>query len=60
MAVVMDELAGHVESDSVPSEKAPVRRCLRYTANRPGQFDYAQAISANLPIGSGEVESAHR
>ena len=60
MAMVMDELAVHAEPDSVPSDQAPVRRCQRYIANRPGQFDYAQAIAANLPIGSGEVESAHR
>ena len=39
---------------------APVRDAYRYMANRPGQFNYAQAIADNLPIGSGEVESAHR
>lgn len=38
----------------------PVRDAYRYIANRPGQFDYPAAIAANLPIGSGEVESAHR
>lgn len=28
--------------------------------NRLHQLDYKQAIDNNLPIGSGEVESAHR
>ena len=56
----MAELALHVEPDTVPNEQAPVRRCQRYIANRPGQFNYPGAIAAHLPIGSGEVESAHR
>ena len=29
-------------------------------ANRPGQFEYQRALAADLPIGSGEIESAHR
>lgn len=49
-----------VEPDTVPSEAAPVRQCYRYILNRPGQFKYQEALAANLPIGSGEVESAHR
>ncbi|MBK7765237.1 MAG: hypothetical protein IPI44_03550 [Sulfuritalea sp.] len=48
------------EADSIPSSEAPVRQCFRYITNRPGQFNYQEAIAANLPIGSGEVESAHR
>ena len=47
-------------SPRIPSEQAPVRRCYGYLANRPGQFNYQAAIAANLPIGSGEVESAQR
>jgi len=58
--VVMATLATHVEADTVASDQAPVRACYRYIANRPGQFKYREAIAANLPIGSGEVESAHR
>ncbi len=27
--------------------------------NRPGQFNYQDAIKDDLPIGSGEIESAH-
>ena len=57
---VIDALEPHLEADSVPDEKAPVRRCYRYLVNRPGQFDYKTAIESDLPIGSGEVESAHR
>ena len=39
---------------------APIRRCYRYMANRAGQFAYRKAIAAGRPIGSGEIESAHR
>ncbi|MCW5213020.1 ISKra4 family transposase, partial [Desulfobulbus sp. TB] len=41
-------------------QNAPVRRCLRYPHNRPGQFDYPKVQARDLPIGSGEIESAHR
>ena len=57
---VLAALAPFQEPDSVSSEEAPIRGCHRYLTNRPGQFDYQAAIQAGLPIGSGEVESAHR
>ena len=57
---VMAALKPFLEADEAPSEAAPVRQCYRYLANRPGQFNYREALAANLPIGSGEVESAHR
>jgi len=57
---VLAALAPFQESDTVPSAEAPVRGCYRYITNRPGQFEYQDAIKAGLPIGSGEVESAHR
>ncbi len=57
---VMAALHPYVEPDTVDNAHAPVRACTRYIANRPGQFKYREAIAANLPIGSGEVESAHR
>jgi hypothetical protein len=50
----------HIEKDSVPDSKAPVRRCVRYIMNRPGQFHYKASEEKGLPIGSGEIESAHR
>lgn len=34
--------------------------CHRYIRNRPEQFDYQGAEAANLPIGSGEIESSNR
>lgn len=49
-----------IEPASVPDNKAPVRRCIRYITNRPGQFRYKEAEEKGLPVGSGEIESAHR
>ncbi len=46
-------------SESIPDKDAPVRKCYRYIKNSPTQFDYDKAIEAGLPIGSGEIESAH-
>lgn len=60
LPAVLKALAPFVEPDTVPSNDAPVRSCLRYLNNRPGQFEYQSALEAGLPIGSGEVESAHR
>jgi hypothetical protein len=57
---VLNCLSMHEESASVHDGEAPVRRCIRYILNRPGQFDYKSAIDGGLPIGSGEIESAHR
>lgn len=60
LSEVMDALYSFQEPDSTPTVDAPVRQCYGYTARRPGQFKYQEAMAANLPIGSGEVESAHR
>jgi len=58
---VLDALAPHLERHKATADKpAPVKACYRYIHNRPGQFDYQSALAAGLPIGSGEVESAHR
>lgn len=50
----------YIEPRSVPDAEAPVRACYRYIKNRLNQLDYKAALENNLPIGSGEVESAHR
>jgi hypothetical protein len=57
---VLTAIAPFLEPDTLPAEDAPIRGCYRYLINRPGQFEYHAAIQAGLPIGSGEVESAHR
>ena len=57
---VLNALELHLEPQSTADKDAPVRWCHRYIRNRPGQFAYDRAIAAGLPIGSGEIESAHR
>ena len=58
--MVVQALAPFIEAQDVPDNEAPVRACHRYINNRPKQLDYKSALEAGLPIGSGEVESAHR
>jgi hypothetical protein len=58
--LVVEGLAGHLEAEDGQGEKAPVRACHRYLSNRADQLDYKGAIEKGLPIGSGEIESAHR
>ena len=57
---VQAALAPYLEANEVADKAAPVRCCYRYLVNRPGQFDYQSALNADLPLGSGEIESAHR
>ena len=57
---VLCELKPNIEPDTIPDKYAPVRRCYRYIRNRLFQFNYKEALEQGLPIGSGEVESAHR
>ena len=57
---VIEALQPHIEAQAVEDAHAPVRACHRYLRNRPGQFDYPGARARGLPIGSGEIESAHR
>ena len=60
VAAVLAALVPYLEAPEVTDKAAPVRCCSRYLTNRPGQFEYQQALVAGLPIGSGEIESAHR
>ena len=57
---VLDTLQPWVEPDHVAEPDAPVRACSRYISNRTTFLDYQGALAADLPIGSGEIESAHR
>ena len=60
MTEAINRMRPYTEPDSVPDNKAPVRRCIRYITNRPGQFHYKESEEKGLPIGSGEIESANR
>ena len=48
------------EAPEVEDSQAPVRQCQRYLSHRHEQLDYYSALARDLPIGSGEIESAHR
>ena len=58
--VVIKNLKPYLEANEIDDNKAPVRACHRYLSNRTDQLDYKNAIEKGLPIGSGEIESAHR
>lgn len=57
---VLQELQTHLEPPTAQDSEAPVRQCHRYLSNRRNQLNYQDAIRRDLPIGSGEIESAHR
>lgn len=57
---VLKNLKSFLEPQHIPDDEAPVRVCHRYLENRLQQLDYKTAIENDLPIGSGEIESAHR
>jgi hypothetical protein len=57
---VLTALSEALEPAPVPDADAPVRTCHRYLSNRLDQLDYQGALAQGLPIGSGEIESAHR
>lgn len=59
-SAVIVNLTPYLEADDIDNDKAPVRACHRYLSNRTNQLDYKGAIEKGLPIGSGEIESAHR
>lgn len=56
---VLQELENNLHWSGAPEQES-VRACYRYLCNRLDQLDYLGAIMSNLPIGSGEIESAHR
>ena len=57
---MLARLAAASEPAGVAEEHAPVRGAYRYLSNRAGQLDYAGALAADLPIGSGLIEAGHR
>jgi Uncharacterised protein family (UPF0236) len=60
IAAVLKALQPFLEPEAIPDKTAPVRAAHRYISNRLTQLDYKGAIADQLPIGSGEIESAHR
>jgi hypothetical protein len=46
--------------ENAEQKEAPVRSAHGYISERKEYMDYAAAKAAELPIGSGEVESGHR
>lgn len=57
---VLAALQPHLEPPERADEDAPVRQCHRYLSRRLDQLNYKDAVAQNLPIGSGDIESAHR
>jgi hypothetical protein len=57
---VLEELDAFLEADTIEAQSASVRACYRYIKNRLHQLGYKAALAQGLPIGSGEIESAHR
>ena len=56
---VLGALRPFVEDEERSDAEAPVRVCSRYISNRSDSLDYQGALAAGLPIGTGEIESAH-
>ena len=55
---VLRSLEPHQEGTT--TAETPVRDACRYLKERQNHLDYATARHYKLPIGSGEIESAHR
>lgn len=55
---VLRSLSTHLEPES--QTETPVRDAYRYIDQRRANLDYQGARERKLPIGSGEIESAHR
>ncbi|MBC6479135.1 MAG: hypothetical protein GDA56_16585 [Hormoscilla sp. GM7CHS1pb] len=57
---VLNDLSNRLEPEHLADKFAPVRVGVRYIKNRLEYMNYKAAIDADLPIGSGKIESAHR
>jgi hypothetical protein len=56
---IIAELESHRESPGSPKEEAPVTNAHRYLFNRHDCLDYKASLEAQLPTGSGLIESGH-
>lgn len=59
LAKVLRSLRSHLEPETGRPE-TPVRDAYRYLDQRRASLNYQHARTRKLPIGSGEIESAHR
>ncbi len=57
---VIAALPPFLEDGTVADAQAPVRAAHRYLTKSPGAVQRSRRSRAGLPIGSGEIESAHR
>ena len=59
LALAHEALQPFLTPDQIPDPQAPVRACFRYISNHSQFLDYQGGPSTDLPIGWGEIESAH-
>lgn len=55
-----DIVLHHLKNYAMTNEDSATNKCYYYLKRRVHQLHYDEAIKHNLPIGSGEIESAHR
>ena len=56
----LEEVIKELEENLPNDKEEKIKKCLRYMKNRMNKFDYKNAIEKDLPIGSGEIESANK
>lgn len=59
LSALFADLNAHTESCTLKND-CPALKCYNYLIKRTKQLDYKSAIEAELPIGSGEIESGIR
>ena len=57
---VISALESLTSKENANDESTPITSAISYLEKREHQLDYQDAIRRDLPVGSGEVESAHR
>lgn len=57
---VLSSLESHINDPDKKEHSCGAAKCYQYIDTRPNQFNYKNALDQDLPIGSGEIESAHR
>jgi len=57
---VIKALTPHLEVDKKDDNATPVCAAYRYLQNRVNQLNYLATQAKGLPLGSSEIESAHR